>query len=76
MKNVIQLKPCVNASVALRNIADMMDSGELAPEEATVIVGFEVFQCGQLDEFRAAENAIFSMTLGIQKLMNGVLNSV
>jgi len=76
MKNVIQLKPCANASLALRNIAEMLDSGELEASEVTVIAGIDVFQCGQIDDCRATENAIFSMTLGIQRIMQGILDSV
>lgn len=75
MENVIQLKPCANAAVALRNIADMMESGEITSDECTVIAGTNVFHCGEIDDGRAAESAIFNMTLGIQKLMSAVVES-
>ena len=69
MNNIMQLKPCANASLALRNIADGMDSGEIAADECTVIAGTEIFHCGEFDDSRAAESAIFNMTMGIHKLM-------
>ncbi|MGH1470142.1 MAG: hypothetical protein ACRBCS_03055 [Cellvibrionaceae bacterium] len=75
MSNVIQIKPCGNAAHALRNIADMIDNEELC-NECTVIVGSEVFHCGEIDDGRAAESAIFNMTFGIQKLMRPVVDAV
>jgi DNA-binding ferritin-like protein (Dps family) len=76
MNNVIQLKPCANPSAALRNIAEMLESGELEAEEVTVIAGTDVFQCGCFNDERAAESAIFSMTMGIHKLMKPVMDSL
>lgn len=73
IKNIVQLKPCGNAPLALRNIADMMESGEITAEECTVIAGLDIFHCGELDDGRAAESAIFNMTMGIQKLMRPVI---
>ncbi len=75
-KKVMQLKPCVNAAIALRNIADQMENGECASDEVTVIAGTEVFHCGEFDDARAAESAIFNMTVGIHKLMQPVMNSI
>ena len=74
MTNVIQLKPCGNAAQALRNIADMIDGGEIS-NECTVICGTEVFHCGEIDDGRAAESAIFNMTMGIHKLMKPVVET-
>ena len=71
MGNVIQIKPSGSAADSLRNIAAMIDDGELA-NECTVIVGTEVFHVGELDDGRAAEQAIFNMTAGIHKLMKAV----
>ena len=71
--NIIQLKPCGNAPLALRNIADMMESGEIVATECTIIAGKDVFHCGEVDDGRAAESAVFNMTMGIQKLMKPVL---
>lgn len=75
MSNVMQIKPCANASKALRNIADMLDSGELDVDEVTVIAGTEIFQCGIFDDAKAAEGAIFNMTFGIHKLMNATMKA-
>lgn len=72
MNNVIHLKPCGNAAQTLRNIADMIDDGDIA-NKCTVICGTDVFHCGQIDDGRAAEQVIFNMTMGIQKLMKPVL---
>lgn len=72
--NVSQLKPCTNAQLALRNIAKQMDSGEIEDEEVTIIVGTEVFHVGCWDDSRAAEGAIFNMTMGIHKLMQPVID--
>lgn len=76
MRDVIQLKPCANAAIALRNIADQMESGELQADECTVIAGSEIFHCGEFDDGRAAESAIWNMTMGIQKLMRPVIDVI
>ena len=75
MSNVIQLKPCVNAAIALRNIADRMESGEIKSDECTVIAGVSVFHCGTFDDETAATNAIFNMTLGIAVLMQPAVDA-
>lgn len=72
MGNVIQLRPNLSAAESLRNIADMMDSGEIANDECTLIAGTEVFHCGQVHDDQAAANAVFNMTYGISKLMQTV----
>jgi len=73
--NITQIKPCANASVALRNIADMMESGIISATECTLIAGTKVFHVGTFDDERAAESAIFNMTMGIQKLMKPVIDA-
>lgn len=70
--NVVQLKPCANAAMALRNIADSMESGEIATNEVTIIVGTDVYHCGGICDERAAENAVFNMTMGIHKMMRRI----
>jgi len=72
--NIVQLKPCGNAALALRNIADQMESGEIDSKECTVIAGTCVFHCGEADDGRAAEGASFNMTMGIHKLMESALS--
>lgn len=73
--NVIQLRPSDNAALALRSIADLIEEGELA-NECTVIVGTDIFHCGESlgGPGRAAEAAIFNMTMGIHKLMRPVID--
>ena len=69
MKNVIPIKPCASAVTTLRNIADMIESGELKADKVTVIAGSEVYQGGVFDDGEALKEAVFSMTFGIHKLM-------
>ena len=76
MSNVIQIKPCVSASESLRRIADMMDNEEVDSHSVTVITGVDVFQCGEFDDARAAENAVFNMTMGLHKLMRPIFEKV
>ena len=71
--NIRQIKPCANAVEALRNIADMIEDEEITATECTVIAGTDVFHVGVMDDGRAAESAIFNMTMGIQKLMAPVI---
>lgn len=68
-ENIRQLKPCGNAVLALRNIADQIESGEINAEECTVIVGAEVYHCGQHNDTIAVTNAVFNMVFGISKIM-------
>ena len=60
----------------MRNIADQIESGELDGSSVTVITGTDVFQCGEFDDCRAAENAIFNMNMGIHKLMKAVFDQI
>lgn len=71
---VCQIKPCANASQALRNIADQMDRGEVDIDNVTIVAGSEVFQCGDFDDIRAVENAVWNLTFGIHKLMQPAIN--
>ncbi|MAY41689.1 MULTISPECIES: hypothetical protein [unclassified Neptuniibacter] len=71
-RKVVPIKPNTDAAQTLRNIADQIESGEL-PNEATVVCGTEVFHAGQVDDARAATDAVFNLNLGIHKLMNGAL---
>ena len=73
MSNVVQINPCADAATGLRNIADMIETGEL-DNVATVICGTEVFVVGEFDDARAAEQAVFDMTVGTHKLMKAVFD--
>lgn len=75
MSKVSQIKPCANVQQALRNIADQMDSGEIDFDNVTIVAGTEIFQCGEFDEDRAVENALFNLTVGIHKLMKPVVDN-
>jgi len=68
--NIIQLRPCGDAAGTLRAIAEMMDAGEIEATECTVIAGADVFHCGEIDDGRAAEQAVWNMNYGIHKLMS------
>tara|TARA_Y100000782_G_C10009885_1_gene192368 strand:- start:14 stop:466 length:453 start_codon:yes stop_codon:yes gene_type:complete len=72
---VVPIKPSADAAQALRNIADRIESGEL-PNEATVVCGPEVFHAGQVDDARAATDAVFNLTVGIHRLMRPVMEGV
>ena len=72
--DIIILKPCSDAAASLRNIADLMDSGEISATECTLIAGTDIFHCGEVNDGRAAESAIFNMTMGIHKLMKPVIS--
>lgn len=75
MSNIVQFKPCANLAVALRNIADQIESGEMACEEMTIICPPDVFHLGVIDDGQAAEHAIFNMNYGIHKLMKAATDA-
>lgn len=66
---VIQLRPSRDIPETLRIIADQIDNGEIDGENATLIIGEDVFQLGSPNDDAAAEQAIFNMTYGKAKLM-------
>jgi len=70
MDNIFHINSNWSAPEALRNIADAIEQGEYEDNEATVIIGTDVFHVGQSDDAKAAENAVWNMTFGIHKLMN------
>lgn len=72
--NVFQIKPCADAATALRNIADGIDNGEIDIDNVTVIAGTDVFQCGDFEDSRAVENAVFNCNYAIHKLMSAANN--
>ena len=74
MNNVIKLYPSQDAAECLREIAEKIDSGELE-NQATLIIGADVWHVGEVNEERAAEAAVFNMTLGIHKLMNPIFST-
>lgn len=68
--NVVLLHPASSVSVGLRNIADAIDRGEYAYEkDCTLVMGTEVFQLGEIDDSRAAVNAVWDLTYAVHKLM-------
>ena len=70
MGDVLQIKPCANVALALRNIADSIDAGDINGESCTLILGADVFYLGEFDDGKAAVGAIWDMTYGIHKLMS------
>lgn len=72
MSNIIPIKLCANAPDTLRMIADQMENGKFDTTSVTVIAGTEVFQCGEINDGRAAESAVFNMTMGLHKLMRPI----
>ena len=67
--NVFQLRPCANISLALRNIADRIDSGEYVFEDMTIVAGTDVFHLGDVNDSEAVANAVYNLQLGLHKLM-------
>lgn len=74
MSGPISIKPCAHPPTALRAIADGMDSGDFDTEDVTIIVGTDVFHCGQVADDRAAVQAVWNMVFGIAKLMRAATN--
>lgn len=74
--NVTPLIPRNHAPTALRNIADGMEDGDIPAVEVTVIVGSDVYHLGATSDDRAAESAVFNMTMGIHKLMHPVITEL
>jgi len=70
---VLQIKPCANVSLGLRNIADQIDNNGIEQNDCTVIIGSEIFHLGVVSDEEAATQAIFNMTFGIHKLMNAAV---
>lgn len=72
VSKVVPIKLCANAPDTLRMIAEQMENGKFATTSVTVIAGAEIFQCGEFDDERAVENAVFNMTMGLHKLMRPI----
>ena len=63
------MKPCTNVVEGLRGIANSIESGDLEADTIVLATHSGVFQLGTHDDQKAAENAIYLLTLAIHKLM-------
>ncbi len=61
---------------ALRNIADSIESNEIETDDATVIIGADVYQLGGMDDSRAAQDAVFNMVVGLSRLMKPIIDQL
>ena len=67
---VVMLRPMMDVPTGLRNIADAIEAGEYDYfTDCTVVLGTNIFSLGEVDDSRAAVNAVWDMTYGIHKLM-------
>lgn len=73
MGDVIHLRPLKDPATALREIADMIECGDINADTVTVVAGLDVFQCGVFDDDQIAQEAVFSLTYAIQKIMSPVV---
>jgi len=67
---VLQIKPCANISIGLKNIVEQIESGDIEGDDCTLIIGDQVFHLGMFDDSESAVRAIWNMTYGINKLMS------
>lgn len=74
-KKITHIKPCANVAQGLRNIADDIEQGLYEIDDITLCGSGHVFHLGQVDDRRAAANAVFNMNYGIHKLMSAAVNS-
>jgi hypothetical protein len=74
MSNVVKLHPSTDIPQGLRNIAASIERGEVDGESCTIIIGLNVYNLGSADDGKAAANAIFDMTYGVQRLMQPVVD--
>ena len=71
---VVDLKPSMNLSETLRRIADEIDSGEIKPDDITVIAIPHIYQIGVMNDEQAAMCTIFNCNYAIHKLMESSMN--
>lgn len=72
--NVIQLFPKNDAPTALRNIAALIEKGEIAGDSIAVVSIPDIFMIGHFEDNDPATEFIFNMQYGIQKMMSKFFN--
>ncbi len=68
--NVIPIKPSMDISKTLRDIADDIESGVINPNTLTVIAVPYIYQLGVFSDEDAVSEAVFSCNYAIHKIMN------
>lgn len=69
--SVVQIKPCTNIPLALRNIADGYEAGEFEGD-CTVVIGTDLFHLGAFTDDKAVRDAVWNLTYAIHKLMGPI----
>lgn len=75
MGDVFPIKACADVVATLRRIADDIESGDIEVDGVTIIAGSRIYHCGQVDDGRAAVNAVFDMTVGLALMMRPVTDA-
>jgi hypothetical protein len=75
MTNVQPIKAYVDVVATLRGLADDIASGNLEVDGVTIIAGTRIYHCGQVDDGRAAVNAVFDMNVGLALMMRPVTDA-
>ena len=69
MNNVVRLYPNQDVVATLRKIADQIESGEVEADHLTIATSnYDLFQLGSINDDIAAKDAIFNMTMAINKI--------
>ena len=77
MKLVEQLHQEYDIVGALRDIADMIESGEIEEaEHLTMVYGMNVFHLGTIRAKESVTNSIWDLVIGKQTLLNAALKGV
>lgn len=71
--SITNIKENMNVAKTLRGIADDIDVGELQVDNATLIMGTEVYHMGTVSDQTAVMEAVWNMNFGITKLMAAAL---
>ena len=73
MNNVIYIRKCQNAPIALRELADRIESGAAGSQNVTVINTPDVYHFGAGSDEQAALEALFNLNYAIHKMMNATM---
>lgn len=72
MTTPVLLRPHTDIQATLRRIADECTEDV---EDCTLIIGENIYHLGTANDAQAAQEAIWNMTYGINKLMNGAVQT-
>jgi len=69
MGEVVPMAGSMDVPATLRHIADQIESGEIQPDNCTVITGGNLYQLGSDNDRAAASDALWNMEWGKTFLM-------